>query len=286
VVHKEVIEWICPPNDEPTYYQDRYKELLEDRCKDTCDWIFSEDAFQLWLLPETPDNILWFYGDLGSGKSTLAATIVEMLLTRSSKNEVVLYFFVDSASNNAEKYTPVAVIRSLVFQATTTVTRTASKLMLVEKGKENSNTRVSMRFDDLWELLVAILCLMDFTYIIIDGVDECSDARLLVSHIIQLNSTVAHPIKVLLTSRVTGEPVLTQILDGYSSIKISPSKTAVDMDRFLSVELDRLSEEIQIALPSQALERVRTILDSKSDGMYIFLLFHPFFCLPVPQLTS
>ena len=179
------------------------------RCNGTCGWLLQEDSFQLWELPETAENILWIQGDPGCGKSMLTATVVEHL-EGNNENSTVLYFFLDARSNNTELTEPVAVIRSLVYQMLNSPLLPRNDV--VRNAVDRSGQERSLRFDVLWKLFVAMLCLTKVTYIVIDALDECTDPDLLVTHFLHLSLNLEFGIRIVFTSRAFSEPAICDLL--------------------------------------------------------------------------
>lgn len=232
---RDVKLWLSPEEKEPEYYEDRYKKLQNDRCPGTCHWLLDEPAFLDWIQPHSTDLVLWVHGGPGTGKSMLAASVIDHL---RSNNFSVLFFFVDKTSNDSAETESVAVLRSLVFQLSES--SRIPKNNLVQHAFEKSAQRHALRFDPLWELFLALLCLSAdaTTFIIVDGIDEFRDDGSLVPKLLELVSTQGYHIKLFFTSRATTG--LCQMLDIYSSIEVTPLKTCNDMDLFISAMTNKV----------------------------------------------
>lgn len=259
---RKVITWLSPATNEPTYYRDRYSELLAARCPGTCQWIFSEEQFQMWALPETPNTVLWVQGDPGFGKSVVAASVVEHLESHGSQ---VLYFFLDARGNDLETMQPTAVLKSFIFQMLKQPNLAARRV--VERAVKRSAHSRASRFDDLWELFVALSSLRNCTYIILDALDECSDYDLLVSHLVDLVSKPSCGLKVVFTSRGSGYPTICELLDSFPTLIISASKTRMDMCQFIDAETENLQKS-RNPLPSSIIHEISESLRSGAEGMY------------------
>lgn len=266
---RRVIRWLSPPDKEPIYYKDRYMELILARCEGTGKWILHEAAFELWKLPETPEHLLWIHGDPGFGKSVIAASVVEHLRHCDPRDATVLYFFLDARSNNSIDTThPSAVLRSLVYQLTISPYTLSNNV--VQNAVKRSTQKRASRFDDLWKLFVALLCLTKLTYIVIDALDECTDHQLLIRQFLNLVSTSDCRVKILFTSRATGYPEICDRLEDFSSILVSASKTEKDMNNFVDFETSKLTS-IKRPMSSSIVSQINKKLKSSADGMYLIL---------------
>ena len=261
-IDREVLRWLSPSNNEPCYYQDRYKELIMSRCDGTCEWLLHEDSFQLWELPETAESILWIQGDPGCGKSVLTATVVEHL--KRNKKSSLLYFFLDARSNNAEATEPVAVIRSLVYQIFSSPLLPPNDV--VRNAVQRSCQERALRFDVLWKLLVAMLCLTNSTYIVIDALDECTDPELLITRFLQLALNIDCGIRIAFSSRAISEPAICDLLKGATSIQVTPKMTARDISHFISQGTQQFSNEGNFS--SAVIEHISSSLTLNASGMY------------------
>jgi NACHT domain len=234
----ELIMWLSPKNDKgPTYYRDRYTELMKSRCTGTCEWVGDEELYQSWSLPESPESILWIHGNPGAGKSMLAASIIEHLLAQKQRHDIlVLYFFFDVRGNDADKISPVALLRSLTYQVGFETGFNAKKNDILQEAMRMSGQSRASRFDTLWATFQALLCLQraSVTYVVIDALDECDNIEDIVPMFLGLASNTQTRFKALFTSRATSEPQLLELLDTFPSIEVTPIKTQKDMHAFVS----------------------------------------------------
>lgn len=242
---------------------------MDNRCGGTCQWLLDEQAFLNWTQPLSSDPVLWVHGAPGTGKSMLASTIVDHLLhSPKTKDFLLLFFFVDGRSNNPEKIESVAILRSLVYQLEAS-TR-LPKNDLVQKAFNNSLKPQATSFRVLWEVFSALLGLLTdcTTCILIDGVDECPDYHKLVSKLLSLVSTPKYHIKLYFSSRATSEPDLSELLDFYSFIEITASKTRKDMDLFIADRMENVIDDTDDSLKQELF----VALKESANGMFVSVL--------------
>ena len=128
-------------------------------------------AFKSWI--DTPGAKHWLTGIPGAEKTVLASSIIEAALTRGSSKIAVAYFFCDYKSEKT--HAVVNILGTLAFQLA--IQRKEAYAVLAAYYKElhpphrlSSNPTVS----GLQNVLSKIIEHYDHCYIIVDGLDECT----------------------------------------------------------------------------------------------------------------
>lgn len=261
----EIMRWLSPKDKNPRYYKKRYNELIKRRCPGTCRWLLDEDHYLDWRQRDTSDSVLWLRGSPGTGKSMLTATVVEQL--SKPETTLVLYYFIDSRSNDHALTTSVAVLRSLVYQISNS--KGLSKTNLIKDAfEQRGGEDTADSFEELWGLFTALLCLRlkETTCIVLDGIDECPDINLLIPKLLEVVSSTECSVKLFFASRVTSERVLCKLLDFYTFINVSVSKTREDMDLYVSNRTKNVVGQIECL--KNDLESISSSLRASANGMY------------------
>ena len=134
----------------------------------TCDWIFRNAAFCIWISPEFDDDLakfLWVYGPAGHGKSVLCARMIKFL--KDASEAPVAYFF--CSSDNKTQREPLAIIRSWIWQAIYCHENALDQALERFRAKE---IRLASR-TDIWNLFGSIVHMIPNSTFGVDGLDEC-----------------------------------------------------------------------------------------------------------------
>ncbi|KAF8537821.1 hypothetical protein BDD12DRAFT_911208 [Trichophaea hybrida] len=144
---RQLVRWLSPVNCEPSYYMDSFRRNHSLCHPGTCRWILDKQEFREWP-SSTNLDILWVSTTPGTGNSVLASWIVDFLQDhyKSDDDHNVLYFFIDN--KDEDKNTPVAVLRSLVYQA-------YEKSISVQDDELHSELAASLQKSDALDGLVS-----------------------------------------------------------------------------------------------------------------------------------
>ncbi|KAK5083096.1 hypothetical protein LTR05_006978 [Lithohypha guttulata] len=157
----------------------RRQDNINDKQRETFEWLFEPptktqrpwDSFVDWLDSEEPTY--WISGKPGSGKSVLMKYIAERLQEkRPSRSEIVLSFFFWEAGQLLE-HSLIGCLRSLLWQLLqNTSTKNQALSLLGEKADAIwTPRRLKSSLTTIFNRIDADIML------IIDGLDECSDAE-------------------------------------------------------------------------------------------------------------
>lgn len=143
-------------------------EQLGRRHEGTCKWILEEKVFEDWR-DATNGSVLWYHAPPGSGKSVLAASVIDYLRKRNEK--VAAFFY--SYSSDTKRY-GVNGLRSLALQLLSMNQNIPDRTIQLFEEKKIYNTTVQSS-PIATALIQQLLSPLDHAYLIIDGLDECSD---------------------------------------------------------------------------------------------------------------
>ncbi|RFU29393.1 hypothetical protein B7463_g6916, partial [Scytalidium lignicola] len=160
----------------------------------TCKWILRDKILVNWRKDDEHHPVMWMKGIPGAGKTILSACIIQDLMKDSEFSTA--YYFCDSNSNIKDLCG--AIIRSLAIQL---VQQNPSLAVYVDtkhvsKGIPPSRARLD-------ELIPELLSTIETPRVVIDGLDECSDAdqKEISAHILRLFTGPHTRCKVLFSSR-------------------------------------------------------------------------------------
>lgn len=265
---KDILRWLSPAHDEPVYFKDRFKELIESRCEGTCQWILDEDKYQAWALPQSSETVLWLNGDPGTGKSMLAASVIHHISTdHKFGHPTLVYFFVDGRPNDPDRTHCTAILRSFIYQLYSSPN--IPNNCIIEKVYQTSGQeRSASRFDFLWDIFSALLSLSGNTFIVLDGLDETrdSDIETFISNLLNLISGLDGKIKLFVASRSTSEPHLRELLHTFPSITVTARKTSKDMEIFVSLNAKKVLGMCSLST-SDFVKTISSSLIAGANGM-------------------
>ncbi|KAK2771043.1 ankyrin repeat-containing protein [Colletotrichum kahawae] len=178
-------------------YQKRHIEAGEARVEDTGLWIIQHPSFQTWRDNLSSHNLLWCHGLPGSGKTVLTSAIIDHLLSISTAEISISYFYLKYL--DLERQTPTAVLASLLRQVLGSMSEVPSTV--IELFESRQMTSKGMGITDYLRLIKEVAAGLQTCYIVLDALDECDQAcrRHLLQAIHQLNQ--CQTVRVLATSR-------------------------------------------------------------------------------------
>lgn len=183
---------------DPSHDKTRIQRAKGGLLKASCDWILENGEFLTWLEQED-SYLLWIKGDPGKGKTMLLCGIIDEMIEKFGDTPVAFFFceVSDVRINNA-----TAVLRGLIYSL---VKDKPKLLSLVRRAYDQAGKSL---FEDVnaWDALLQIFkeVLNDLapqrTFLIIDGLDECTTGLPLVLDLLYNSSEFAH-VKWIASSR-------------------------------------------------------------------------------------
>ncbi|KAM3075813.1 hypothetical protein ACMFMG_007940 [Clarireedia jacksonii] len=145
-----------------------FEEQLSRRQKGTCDWILKDQSFKDWC-DGTNGAILWYNSPPGSGKSVLASSVINDL--KKSNEKVAMFFY---SFSNVSRRNGISGIRSLALQALG-MTQTLPDKLIQRYEEQKHYSDFLQSYPVASDFLHQLLSPLDRIYLVIDGLDECSD---------------------------------------------------------------------------------------------------------------
>ncbi|KAH6714527.1 hypothetical protein BKA61DRAFT_673850 [Leptodontidium sp. MPI-SDFR-AT-0119] len=269
--------WLSPPE----FAQD-YEKALVSREEDTAEWLFDDPMVESWKTSTfTHSNqgrfeqeCLWVQGNPGYGKTVLAANAMtelkdekESSSSHSSTTLIpdVLYFFfrsgISTMSSNA------AAHRALLAQILQTH-RKDNEIMdkFVFAMEEMSSGQIIASEEELGELLrVYTKCSGRECFIILDGIDECTENDNLIQSLLRLKQD--SEVRMLLFSR-PNVAALIRTVSNEQQLLIA-RKTSADIEIYLKRKVELLQDEGLLPANANTNQLVGHLLTG-ADGMFLW----------------
>ncbi|KAJ5293252.1 Nuc-1 negative regulatory protein preg [Penicillium atrosanguineum] len=169
--------------------------------KDSYRWILGHADFKQWQ-NDPESRLLWINGDPGKGKTMLLCGIINELTALTDKDTTTVSFFFCEATNS-HLNNATAVLRGLLYLL---LTKQPALIPHIQKEYDNAGKQL---FEDVnaWHALSRIFAdilkdqLLQSTYLIINGLDECTHDRPLLLDLVSKNSSANPNVKWIVSSR-------------------------------------------------------------------------------------
>ncbi|MCJ1417303.1 hypothetical protein MMC32_003645 [Xylographa parallela] len=249
-------------------YQKSWKQA---RKRGYAGWIFENDTYNQWK-QEPVSSTIWCNGILGSGKTVLSANVIEDLML-AFPAAVVAYFF--CRHDEVESLETRTIIGSIVRQILEGVKPNMADTIENYRGGK-------LDADQLLIYLENLLPIGQQRYfIVIDGIDECSETtiRALLKHI-QFLLVSKHVFRIYLACRpdvLRWAPTLLQPhRNGTSQLRrvVTMSEASHEIATYIENTLaERLaSEDLCLGDPTLILT-IRDTLSENTHGMFLWVAF-------------
>lgn len=233
-------------------------------------WLRDDPRFQQWIdsrKSSYENTTLWIHGRPGSGKTVLSAATIDFLQLDSPKTtEVgafcVTYFYCDSG--DIRKMTSLNILGSILAQLIEPMQNFPTEVLEAYHRARKYGRQHLSTVDDIMTLIKQAAENIPSCYIIIDGVDECSDPSELTKSFTEIAQSSEH-IRLALFSRK-----LPAIVRGFQdvphvSIDLEPTLIQPDIDKFLAQSLNHLPGK-----DTGAQDQAFTKLSNSSSGMFLY----------------
>ena len=233
---------------DPRDDRDSIIQLKGPRVEGTCEWIKTNELYNLWL--HSRSQLLWLSGGPGKGKTMLSIFLAEELerIAEESQGALVVQYFCDN--KDERRNTAVAVIRGLIWQ----LLRLCPKLFIhiLPSFRDRKETQLITSFETLWRIFETMVHdpILGTAYCVLDGLDECDEAslQLLLKKFKALfskkfNESSACRLHLITVSRDLPD-FIPEVLSSFPRIRLDPDadrEVNSDIYRFVEAKVNELS---------------------------------------------
>ncbi|KAH8817009.1 hypothetical protein F5884DRAFT_748483 [Xylogone sp. PMI_703] len=260
----KTLEWLSP-----LPYPQYHDNARADRLADSGQWMPQKPQFKEWS-DSSYSSILWLHGIPGSGKTKLASIIVDEYLQRAPINSFscFAYFYCARDPAEPERANPLDILRCIARQLSSPSLTVPVQQATLKRYKLEQDKGVSLKRLNFDETLLLILELINDNpaTIVIDALDECDpecrhELFRALNEIIQKSSNI---VKVFVTSRDDGD--ITCHLEGSPNIYIDSQDNAKDIERFITVEIEKAVDDKKLLHGNVSDHLKNLITETLKDG--------------------
>lgn len=268
LIPEYLTQWLAPTTYECYHYEQDLEDARSIRHPGTCHWIEPRPLFKSWKSSKlgSESALLWIHAIPGAGKTVLASYLID--LARNTKGEnldrpSVLYFFCKNA--DIDKDSPIAVARALVYQLLQSpeLTKRHDFIRDLRLLKAAGGQSRAVGFRPLWNFFCKQCQNLPHATIILDAVDECSDANFLIPGL--LNLARQGFARIVVTSR--REPELVDAFGVVPSLAMGADDLRDDIKAYLEYQVSKSAILSDLRVRS----RIIRILNTRSKGMFLWV---------------
>lgn len=254
----------------PIDFQLERLQLQRQRTSGTFEWLVTSNVmFKRWLEGgQDSPSVLWFCDRPGSGKSVAVSLMLQAIENHCTRTKATLAYTFGKRANRLNA-TPTAIdfIKSIAFQIFRAYTIPRGSVLpppgwsyYLRNSAHIGNINTVVGF--LAELLKG----RKF-FIIVDGVDECTGAKVVMEHLTNLSSVVEGNTKILISTR--RRPDAFEDENQYPVITLSPlhGQKSADLRLFVEEEIEKVEG---LHRTSQDFRRAVNNVINASDGLFLW----------------
>ena len=203
-------------------------------------------------------------GIAGAGKTILMSLIIRHTQENAGQDDAVAYFYCDYKDSKTQK--PANILGSLAQQLASRDEHTLSRAKTLyaqhhPEGKPSSQATP----EQLRDVILEVSNSLENVFIIVDGLDECSDARPVVDILKSLTGSVKTNTKLLFASR-DERAIRDRLQKEY--VEVSIAARSEDLKRYVLAEVQTRMDQDRLRIRQNELkEHIVERLVEKADGM-------------------
>ncbi|KAG0633799.1 hypothetical protein HOY80DRAFT_583699 [Tuber brumale] len=256
-------DWLSPvnlPSINSTHYSAR-----EARHPTAGQWLVESGNFQQWLKEHS--QLFWLSGIAGAGKTILTSRVIDFVCDyyQNTVDHALAYFYCDFNLIERRKLINIlgALLASLLYK--NKAVDDMLENFYAECSQRSSGTPESTRVDRMTKLLVAISEHHYQMIIIVDGVDECSEAYYVASRLLELTKK-SRNIKVFVSSRE--QEAIKTALGECVRIYIEPEFINDDVKQYIQTVLDEKAQNALLSADAGLKGKITSSIVDGTRGMF------------------
>ncbi|KAL2062775.1 hypothetical protein VTL71DRAFT_5847 [Oculimacula yallundae] len=251
--HEKIITWLNPCDVSTIHMR-----ACRSREEGTSEWLLQHEKFKSWR--SMPSSSLWLHGIPGCGKTVLCSKAIESLMPAPPSRTTVLHFYFDFM--NQLQSTTRAFLASLLEQI-------ARRLNIIPEPLKELYTSNENRVPDtegLSRCLKKIIKTMEEeVYIVVDGLDESSERKEILSLTSAILSWKLPQVRILIASRDEADIRICIEQSPAVELSIKEGLLIEDIRTNIDRELERGS---LVKLPNELKAKIKNVLTTKAHGMF------------------
>ncbi|KAJ4152324.1 hypothetical protein NW754_004119 [Fusarium falciforme] len=259
-------------SDQLTIFDSISSEVTE--YQGTCGWILKNPKVSSWFQNKQDTPTLWLQGSAGTGKSVLCTQLVKFM---QASNLFIVHYFCTYLYSSSTAYEQI--LKSLILQLVRKdgdLVAHVYEAYVLEK-KSPTTTALEQLFQTLLEIMSNQPTQAEYTWVIIDGLDECEPDKQtrLIRLINQITSKPSLPgstvCKFLISSRSPSNAL--QNLRRRQTVSLADEKTSLQgaIGQYVRERLRSLDMRLrQLGIGQAEVEEIRNVIVKKADGMFLY----------------
>ncbi|KAF4874999.1 Vegetative incompatibility protein HET-E-1 [Colletotrichum siamense] len=249
---------------------------FERRAPGSGDWLLDHEDFQMWKASPV-STLLWIHGKPGSGKSHLAARVIHDLSPSPSQTDkTAVAFAYCTTTQTKTRMTMNNVLGTILGQLYKQLPITESIETLLSRS-DNSAKEDPQR-SEMKEGIRTVVCRLRSSYIVIDGLDECShfpdhqfeDLCNFIASLAEIKDAGVSA-RILVLSRPEYKDV-ESAFSIYPQIQMGNGVNDGDIKAYISQKVDGIntspSSEERVEF-----ETIKTLMFNNSGGLFLWVHF-------------
>ncbi|KAI9642687.1 hypothetical protein NHQ30_008418 [Ciborinia camelliae] len=261
-IKDSILKWLTQVDPKEDYYRS-----LNRRSPGTGVWLQDDSRFKSWkdCSKSSEDySTLWIHGRPGSGKTVLSSVTIEYLQQESEKKEknLVAYFYCDSG--DSRKRETLNILGSILAQLIMPMQDFPIEVYEAYYRARKYGRQHISRADDILSIIKHVGVDVPLSYIILDGIDECSDPADLTKSFGNIAGSTSN-IRLALFSRNL-PTIINELAEvPHTTIELEPTLVQPDIDKFLTKSLHHLPGK-----GTGAQDQAFSKLSNASGGMFLY----------------
>ncbi|KAK1522112.1 uncharacterized protein CCOS01_09824 [Colletotrichum costaricense] len=257
-------------------FGDIHENHFERRVPTSGDWLLRNEKYRLWK-DSVNSDLLWIHGKPGSGKSHLAARVISELASPVTTQATSSMAYAYCTSNQTKtRLTYNNLLGTILGQLYEQLPASEGIPTLTRQADAGSKEELSR--SELKEGIKLVLNRLRFTFLVVDGLDECSRfedrqfadfCNFLASLADSKDSGVCT--KILIFSRPDYTAIRSAVAH-FPTIRIDMGANDEDIKAYISFKVEEINSD-----PSpderEGFEDIKKIMFNKASGLFLWVHF-------------